>query len=177
MQDDHENLAVFFCRRRRLGCKSNPGLFRLKKKYLILYSMRSHHLYCFCHRGCWNHRPFGPYFKSLLANLQCSKKQGQCAYCRWVILICHIVASSMVMCLTWRNYLPRLINQVLHRLLANYNCMQYNLLHIHLDLCTETTLILHNDNPDAVPSCGKFQTAHGSGCSILSLSTRGLSQT
>ncbi len=49
-----------------------------EKLYLMPYSIQSQHLYCFCHLGCWNGRPFGPYFSSLLAIFQCSKTQGSC---------------------------------------------------------------------------------------------------
>ncbi len=52
--------------------------------------------YCFRHQGSWDRRPFGPYFRSRLAILQCSKRQGPCLL-QVVILIHHIVASSTVM--------------------------------------------------------------------------------
>ncbi len=44
----------------------------------MLYSTQSQHLDCFRHRGCWNGWLFGPYFSSLLAIIQCSKRQGLC---------------------------------------------------------------------------------------------------
>ena len=65
----------YFRRRRRLGCESNPGLFG---KNRMLYSIQRQRLYCFCHRGCGDRRPFGPYFRSLLPILQCSKRHGPC---------------------------------------------------------------------------------------------------
>ncbi len=155
--------------------QTEHGPFPFKEKYLMLYSIRSQHLYCFRHRGCWNHRPFGPYFKSLLANLQCSKKQG----------LCLLQVSN-----THTPYSSEFYGHVLQEGITSPDwsinfCTDYwqiiiacGIIYcIYKDLCTVTTLIPHNDNPDAVPSFGKFQTAHGSGCSIPNLSTRGLSQT
>ena len=52
--------------------------FSVEEKYLMPYSIISQCLYCFRHRGCWDCRLFGPYFSSLLANLQCSIRQGPC---------------------------------------------------------------------------------------------------
>ena len=51
--------------------------FRLKK-YQMLYTIQSQCLYCFRHWDCWDRQPLDPYFRSLLAILQCSKRQGSC---------------------------------------------------------------------------------------------------
>ena len=69
--------SLFF-RRRRFWCESNPGFFCWRKISHRKYCIQSQRLYCFRHQGCWNRRQFGPHFMSLLAILQCSKKQGPC---------------------------------------------------------------------------------------------------
>ncbi len=55
--------------------------FSIKEKYMYLmqHSIQSQHqhLYCFL-QGCWIPGPFGLYFCSLLAILQCNKRQGSC---------------------------------------------------------------------------------------------------
>ena len=40
--------------------------------------IKSQHLYYFRHRDGWGGGPFGPYFSSLLAVIQCSNRQGSC---------------------------------------------------------------------------------------------------
>ena len=52
--------------------------FPVKEKYLMLYSLLSQccTFLCFRHQGSWDRRPFGPYFRSQLGILQCSKRQG-----------------------------------------------------------------------------------------------------
>ncbi len=74
----------------------------------MLYTIQSQCLYCFRHRCCWDRRPFGSYFRSLLVILKCSKRQDPCllqvsnththAY--------RVYSSNYVLwwCLTWRNY-------------------------------------------------------------------------
>ena len=62
----------------------------------MLYSIQSQHLKCFRHRGCWDHWPFGPYFRSLLAIFNTVKSKARSSD-RLVILIHNIVASSMAM--------------------------------------------------------------------------------
>ncbi len=55
--------------------------FSIKGKYLMLYRIQSLRLYCFLQRGCWNHRPVGPYFSAMvhISSLsQCSNRQGSC---------------------------------------------------------------------------------------------------
>ncbi len=52
--------------------------FSVKEKYLMLCRIWSQCPYCFHHRGCWEWRTRSPYFTSLLAILQYSKRQRLC---------------------------------------------------------------------------------------------------
>ena len=70
-------LSFFFAEEGGSGANRTRA-FSVKEKYLMLYSIQSQRLYRFRHRGCWDRRSFGPYFRFQLAILQCSKRQGPC---------------------------------------------------------------------------------------------------
>ncbi len=72
-------LRLFFVEEGGLGA-SRTRAFSVEEKYLMPYtcSIQRQRLYRFRHQGCWDRRSFGPYFRSQLTILQCSKRQGPC---------------------------------------------------------------------------------------------------